>query len=324
MWEDEGRRAVLPDLADEDAYAAVYRDAAVWLPAMRVICARHGLDAGALEPAPPGSHLVFWAGSDRLIKLFCRFWPDDAVSERVALTALTGNPAIPTPQVIAEGELEGWLYLILEPLPGTPLNQVWEQVEARDREALCETLGGVMAALHAVPTKGMEAIAVDWPAWLAERRAGFAAAQTERGATPEWIAAALDYLDEMWAEVVQGRPVLLNADITDEHVLLAQEDGRWRMTGLIDFGDAMLGDALYEFTAPLAFIVQADVPLRRALCRGYGHLDAALNVGFFRKLAAMALLHQFADLPLYVKAAGDPPPPDFAALRQALWSAPGA
>ena len=147
------------------------------------------------------------------------------------------------PRVIAEGELEGWPYLVLEPLPGIPLNQVWEQVEARDRAAICETLGGVMAALHAVPTDGLGAIAVDWPAWLAERRAGFAAAQAERGASPEWIAAALDFLAEMWPEITTGAPVLLNADITDEHVLLAREGDRWRMTGLIDFGDAMLGDA---------------------------------------------------------------------------------
>ncbi len=183
----------LPALANEDEYVAVYRNSDVWLPAMRAICARHGLDARALEIAPPGSHIVFWAGPRRLIKLFSRFWPDDAVSERVALGGLTAHTTLPMPRVIAEGELEGWPYLVLEPLPGIPLNQVWEQVEARDRAAICETLGGVMAALHAAPTTGLSAIAVDWPAWLAERRAGFAAAQTERGASPEWIAAALGF-----------------------------------------------------------------------------------------------------------------------------------
>jgi hygromycin-B 7''-O-kinase len=314
---------LLPEIADEDAYATIYRRMEIWLPAMRAICARHGLDAAALEPAPAGSHVVFWAGQHRMIKLFSRFWPDDAVAERTSLTALTGHPEIPVPKVIAEGELEGWPYLILEPLLGVPLNQVWEQVGARDREAICESLGGLMAGLHAMPTAGLDAIAVNWRAWLAERRAGFAAAQAERGASPEWIAAALEYLDEMWPTVTQGRPVLLNADITDEHVLLARVGGHWRMTGLIDFGDAMLGDALYEFTAPTVFIVGDGAALRRALMRGYGRAGAELDDALSRRLAAMALLHQFADLPLYIRTAGDPPPGDFAALQRALWSFSG-
>ncbi len=310
---------ILPALANEDAYAAVYRDAELWLPALRVICARHGLDAGALEIAPPGSHIVFWAGPRRLIKLFSRFWPDDAVAEQTALGALTAHPGIPVPQVVGGGELEGWPYLVLEPLPGIPLNQAWEQVTPRDRAAVCETLGGVMAALHAVPTTRLDAIAVDWPAWLAERRAGFAAAQTARGAAPEWIAAALDFLAEMWPEITTGAPVLLNADITDEHVLLAREGDRWRMTGLIDFGDAMLGDALYEFAAPVTFIAGRDAGLRRALYRGYGWPDAAPDEALSRHLLAMALLHQFADLPLYIRTAGEPTPRDLAALQAALW-----
>jgi hygromycin-B 7''-O-kinase len=277
------------------------------------------LDASALEPALPGSHVVFWVGPGRLIKLFCRFWPDDAVAERVALAALTAHPAIPVPRVVADGDLEGWTYLVLEPLPGTPLNQVWAQVGADDREAICETLGEVMAALHAVPIAGLDAIAVDWPAWLAERRDGFATAQAERGVAPEWIEASLTCMDALWPELIAAQPVFINSDITDEHVLLQQENGRWRMTGLIDFGDAMLGGALYEFTAPLVFIGGREPVLHRALMRGYGYADAGLDAALSRRLAAIALLHQFADLPLYLRTAGDPMPRDMGELQEALW-----
>jgi hygromycin-B 7''-O-kinase len=202
---------------------------------------------------------------------------------------------------------------------------VWAEVDERDRLAICEALGGAMSALHAISTDGLDAIAVDWPAWLAERRAGFAAAQAERGAAPEWIDAALAFLDEMWPQVTQShQPVLLNADITDEHVLLQQEGDRWRMSGLIDFGDAMLGDALYEFTAPVVFFGQRDAALRRALFRGYGYPEAALDSTLSRRLAAMALLHQFADLPLYLRTAGAPEPSNLDELRRALFAFPDA
>lgn len=314
---------LLPEIADLEAYRAVYRDASVWLPAIREICRREGLDADALEQAPPGSHVVFRAGPRLLIKLFSRLWLSDAVSERLALGRLASHPEVNVPRLLAEGSLEGWPYMVLDPLPGIPLNQVWDQVELRDRLAVCETLGKTMSALHAVPTAGLDELTVDWPAWLAERREGFSGAQTERGASPEWIESALAFLEEMWPEVTQGLPVLLNADITDEHVLLAKDGGRWRMTGLIDFGDAMLGDALYDFTAPLVSIIGRDSGLRRALMHGYGYPDTALDASLSRRMAAMGLLHQFADLKYYLGVAGEPAPSCLANLLVALWSFPG-
>ncbi len=57
-------------------------------------------------------------------------------------------------------------------------------------------------------------------------------------------------------------------------------------------------------------------PCAARLYRGYGWPDAAPDEALSRRLMAMALLHQFADLPLYIRTAGEPAPRDLAALQR--------
>lgn len=311
---------LLPHLSSEDAYAAIYRDTNAWLPAMRAIAQRHGLPATELEHAPPGTHVVFRAGADRLIKLFAFPWRRDVVPERLVLQRLGGHPDILAPRLIAEGELEGWPYLIITAVNGMPLCEVWNEVGAPDRERIVVQLGELMAALHRVPTDGMDEIAVEWPAFLEARQNGSVAQQAEAGADACWLAQVRAYLDDLPALYEPGfRPVLLSADITDEHVMLARRGGHWRLTGLIDFGDAMVGYPLYEFVATTC-ITRRSIHLRQLLFLAYGFAEQELDAGLTRKLTAYALLHRFASIPDYLSLAGAPVPKDMADLQAALWS----
>ena len=65
-------------------------------------------------------------------------------------------------------------------------------------------------------------------------------------------------------------PALINADITEDHVLLAERDGCWGISGLIDFGNAMMGHPYYDFAAPLAFYTFGRPSLSRTLVEAYG------------------------------------------------------
>lgn len=112
---------LLPVIESLEQYRTLYRDPEVWRPAMQVICQRHNLDSGLLELAPPGSHVVFTAGLDIYLKLFCPLWAADAISERLVLDKLTGRPELPVPQLLAESEIEGWPYMIMRAVPGIPL-----------------------------------------------------------------------------------------------------------------------------------------------------------------------------------------------------------
>ncbi len=116
---------LLPAIGSRDELAAALRDAGRWLPAVRAICARHHVPADGLEPLDGGSNLVAAAGNDRVVKLYSPRWPQWFESERAVLSLAHGQLGIATPEIVAEGELEDWRYLVLTRLRGVELHTVW-------------------------------------------------------------------------------------------------------------------------------------------------------------------------------------------------------
>lgn len=111
------------------------------------------------------------------------------------------------------------------------------------------------------------AVGEPWRSWIGERTTGFAEPPFE--------------------------PVLLSADLTEEHVLLAERKGRWRVTGLIDFGDAVMGHPHYDFIAVLAFFTFGRPVRSRALVEAYG---LELTPALADRLTTYCLLHGFGTI----------------------------
>lgn len=312
---------LLPPIPDLAAYRRVYRDEATWLPAMRTICAQQGLDAAQLAFAPPGSHVVFCVGDELYIKLFASFWRSDYVSERAVLGALEDNTSLPVPRLVGEGEIEGWPYVIITAVPGTPLCEVWDRLSESERVQVCCQCGEFMAALHAVPTEGLAAIAVDWNAFLQARAAACMEQAADSGLGQEWAAAVGALLKQVLPSLeTHFRPVLLSADVTDEHVLVEQRAGGWALTGYIDFGDAMVGHPLYEFAAPACSITRGVPDLTRALMLGYGFSESELVLELAEQLMAYTLLHRFITLPDLLALFESDVPSSLRGLQRRLWT----
>jgi hygromycin-B 7''-O-kinase len=312
--------ALLPEVETLTGYRRIYRDERVWLPAMRAICDRHDLDESGLVFAPPGTHVVFCVGSELYIKLFSPLLGADYTSERAALRALTGRD-LPVPQLLAEGQVEGWRYLVLTAVPGIPLGQVWEQVGARDREHIVRSCGLFLAALHAAPTEGLAEVATDWPAFVEERIGACLEEVREADLGTQWLSSVRSFLHGLPPLFEPGfRPVLLSADVTDEHVLVSERDGRWEFAGFIDFGDAMLGHPLYEFAAPGCCITRDSPELQRALLLSYGFAEGELTETLADQLMAYTLLHRYIRIPDLLEMFKPTVPVDLDDLQRMLWA----
>jgi hygromycin-B 7''-O-kinase len=312
---------LLPQVETLDGYRQIYRDEAVWMPAMRMICERHGLDATLLEFAPPGSHVVFRVGPELYIKLFAPLWRRDFVPEQLVLGKLSGQSDWPVPRLVGEGEIEGWPYLIMTAVQGVPLNEVWDAMDPRDREHIAARCGEFMAWLHSTPIDGLEAIATEWPAFV-ERQIQSCIKQLEQSELDErLVRSTVGFLDDLPPLYEHGfQPVLLSADVTDEHVLVAQREGRWELTGYIDFGDAMLGHPCYEFVAPGCCITHSSPRLRRAMLLGYGFAEDQLDEQLSERLMAYTLVHRFIDIPYLLTLFQAQQITSLHDLRRALWS----
>jgi hygromycin-B 7''-O-kinase len=172
-----------------------------------------------------------------------------------------------------------------------------------------------------MPTGGLEEIAVDWPAFV-EHQVQACASKLAQSALDERLVrstlAFLDHLPSLLGPELQ--PVLLSADVTDEHVLVGQRDGRWELTGYIDFGDAMVGHPYYEFVAPGCCITYRSPRLRRAMLLGYGFSEAQLDERLSEQLMAYTLLHRFIDLPYLLTLFDARQIAGLCDLQSALWS----
>lgn len=311
---------MLPNISTREDYRRIYRDADVWLPAMRAICQRHGLNADRLEFAPPGTHVVFRV-EGLYLKLFSPLWGEDFIPERLVLYRLSGRSDLPVPQLLAEGAIEDWPYIVVTAVDGVPLYEVWDSLDASNKEHIAARCGELMASLHSTPTGGLEAIAVNWPAFVENQIQDCTDRLARIDIDKRWIRSIREFLDDLPPLFEPGfQPVLLSADVTDEHILVSERGGRWKLTGFIDFGDAMLGHPHYEFVAPGCCITRGSPELQRAMLLAYGYSEDQLDATLAKQLMAYTLIHRFLNLLDLLALFGPQRPANFAALWKALWS----
>ena len=269
---------LLPSIAHAGAVEPLLRDAALWAPAMTELRQRHGLPGPAV-PATSGSNVVFALGPDHFVKLFFPEWSREHHAERAALTGVEGRLGVPTPAIVADGEIEGWPYLVLTRVPGRDLEEVWPTLDPAQKRDVVLSLGEAIARLGALPPEGFPG--GPWPEFveLCVTRHDARCADLGLVVPPELRA----HLPRACAAPLGP----IHADLTDNNVLVDEVDGRWRVTGLLDFADARVGPRAYEMIAPGFFLTRGDPALTRALLAGSDcHAD---------DLTVWSMLHLFND-----------------------------
>jgi hygromycin-B 7''-O-kinase len=241
-----------------------------------------------------------------IIKLFCPLWEEDYRVEKIALAYVQD---LPVPQIVGEGEVEGWPYLVISHVPGVPAGAVWETLPLAEKREVVAQLGRLMRRLHEHPLPAE--LPDDWEAFIQERIAEAEGHHDMPNPWRRWIQQRVQAFREPSKE-----RVLLNADLTEDHVLLTRHDGEWRIGGLIDFGDARIGHPFYDFVAPLAFYTFGLPELSLALLDGYG---LAATPPVRDALTTYCLLHEFGRLRHFLARF---PAADPAAFYQALWGEP--
>lgn len=305
--------SLLPEPGPE-AYR-VLRGERRWARAAEVIAARHGV-AGPLELASVGFHVVV-LGRERVIKLISPTHARDAVAERIGLTLAAGRLPVATPELLAEGELEGWPYLILRRLPGTSALERWPGLDASARARLVAEAGELAAALHALPVAGADALALDWPAYAAERREAMSAKHRRRGLDDAWVAAIEAFVDALpdprtWP----ARPVFVHGDLHLDHLHLDPDTSR--VCGLLDFADVQVGPAELEFVTVGGFLAPRLPGAASVFLRAYG-LDAR-TPELAARLTGHVLLHRYCDVaPVLARFEEERRPRDLAGLHRAMW-----
>ncbi len=292
-------RLKLPAVSDINAYHQSFNDE-VWKKAAAIICGRHSLPHTSLRRSPQGENIIIFIDDTFVIKIFAPA-RENYLRETAALEFTHGKLGIETPELICTGEIEGWSYLVMTQLAGRASREVWESVSLRDRLEIVTRLGGAMRELHESEAPlWQSALNRDWHGFV-ERQARLSVErQRACGANPEWLESLPAYLAAR-LELLQANheQVFLHGDIHAGNLLLDERNGRWRITGLIDFGDSLCGFHEYEFVAPGVLMVQGSRELQRAMLLAYGYREAQLDLTLRARLMLLTVLYECSDLRKY-------------------------
>ena len=271
----------LPSLPDFETFEAWRADPSQCLPAALDIARSHGLPHADPHVFSTGTNLVVGLDDRLILKLFPPSLRGQFESERISLAQLRGRLSVPIPEIVLEGERDQWPYLVITRLSGVVGSQAWPILPEDQKERVLAQIGETIAQVQRVPVGDLARIEPHWPQFMVQQIAGCRARHERLGLSPKF----LDGLDELLADAealvaLDAPPVILTGEYIPENFLLSCNDGSWRLSGLIDFGDVMT----------------AGMPRRvRSLFRGFGYSRAACDFTLKRRLMALLLLHRFSN-----------------------------
>jgi hygromycin-B 7''-O-kinase len=318
---------LLPVITTWAEWGRMFTNVAQWTAAVREICRRHNLPVQHVEAGYPGTNAVFVVDDAYVVKIYAPFCPEDFDLERELYALLGANPRLPVPQLIAQGILEDqirWPYIIIDFKPGAPIREVRARIPDHSLQRIAAELGEMVRVLHRTPIEPLTSLPhtqTSWQQFVRQRQVEVAEAALWEGILPEPVVAEIpEFLASVLDDDAAVPLALLNGDLTEDHVLLEQRNGKWHISALIDFGDALVGTRDYEWIALWFSALDRNYEELTAFMAAYdSHLK--LNDAFFTRAMAFTFLHEFGPdiLAFTLKALGKPQIASVQELQALLW-----
>src|SRR4029079_19654104 len=141
----------LPALSDYETFRAWRADRSRWLPVALDIAHGHGLKTAAPHVFTTGTKLVIDIGDGLIVKIFPPMLREQFISERGSLAQLRGRLSLPIPELLFEGERDGWPYLVITRLSGIVGSEVWPALPEDQKERVLAQIGATIAEVQRVP-----------------------------------------------------------------------------------------------------------------------------------------------------------------------------
>ncbi len=262
----------------------------------RGICQKHHI-SGECSRMADGSQPVFATEDRRMIKIFSPQDRKEAENEAFFLERLYRRLPIATPRLDAFDDWEGYPYIIMEQLEGTPLNREWNTLADEEKRQIVRQLGETARALHSLPVALFDAAPFQWDAFIEHQRAALLENHQRFGLAPEWLSQLTDYMDAYPLDLHNVKQMApLHTEFMLEHLFVKQEGTELIISGLIDFEPSMVGQREYDLCAVGIFITQGSSKLFREFLLSYGYADSELTDELRRRIMMWLLLHRYSNL----------------------------
>ncbi len=288
---------MLPTTVDRDTYwnSIYHQKLPFWQAALTSIANQYDLSGDGWQRAALGRNVVFLS-EQAVIKLGPPSWKGEMGREACALQFVCDQLPVASPRLIGDGTLSGWDYLVQTRLPGTYLNQLWTELDSKERIAIAEQHGRLMAAIHRLPLGDVSSqLQFDWAEMLGEQRQLYFAEMQNSGMDERLLAQVEVYLNEADGLLAAEHSfVLLHGDLTTLNLLVEHQQDRWQITGMIDWGDVKIGPPTHEFISPGVHMYRGDRAALHAWYDGYGLTSEMRTPQLQQVIMARAMLY-YAD-----------------------------
>lgn len=249
-------------LQDQRKVEPFLQDLAFWESAIEEICQQESIAFNQIKAGLESSSAVFILDNKYVVKIFTPYLHKTFPVETELLEALSLIPDIPSPALQAVGLLEGrteWPYLIMECIPGQQILKVANQIEHSNLMEIATQVGQIVHAFHHMDTETIlkierihGSLAANLHPFRQSQQKALESIIEMKELPPEQRELPVLVLDEMeqlyqhgLSKYLDGPPVLAHNDLTEDHLILIEKNGKWHISGLIDYADACIG--LREF-----------------------------------------------------------------------------
>lgn len=268
-----------------------------WSPLVQLLARSEGISTSAMAPFKTGTNLVVDLDGKSIMKIFPPLYREQFVSERATLHRLAGRLSVATPIIQSEGECDGWSWLVITKLNGLTGSEVWHSLSDGDVERLLADIGRIIAEVQATPLGDLALLEPAWPSFISRQIGGCVARHTRQGLEARFLSDLRQLLDAVHTTIpMDGPHVILTGEWIPENFMLAEQEGQWRITGVIDFGDVITGWGEYDLLGPSAFMCGGSDRRVASLLGGYGISPSSCDAAMRRRLLTLTLLHRASDI----------------------------
>jgi hygromycin-B 7''-O-kinase len=278
-----------------------------WLPTIEVILSQHQVEKKTVQRISNGSNALFDIDNEYIVKLVPPNWDYQGMSELASLTLLnraeySKNLSLAVPKMIGFGRVDNWFYVIMTKLKGLSMATVWPELNTTQKLPLVKQLGHFMTELHQITSAQAftpdPSLNVDWPEYIKGLISDSVPRHARKGVSPELITQISDYLQAADSDFNDSHAVFIHMDLHPWNLMVEKQHGHYRLCGVVDFGDALVGNCqLLELATPIIFVCQGNKTLIDELVANYSPLNDVYQDRqvLQRQLMAVSLIRPACD-----------------------------
>lgn len=268
-----------------------------WLPLLESLQEEYALGAGQWHQINEGGNALFDLNNAYIVKVVPPNWISQGLKEVDANSILVDSLSVERPTLIAKGEINGWLYIVMTKLSGICLAKVWSSLTQQERLPIIKQVGQLMREFSQVKSLKGSCLSVDWSTYIARLKEDCLARHKRNKLDDNLYQQVEPFINQHLPKLQTHSDGFIHMDLHPWNLMAHQNDSKWAISGVLDFGDAIIGKSyLYEVLTPCCFMAQGNKVLYKALIEHYGIISTKEMNKMQDVLMALALIREASNI----------------------------